>query len=200
MPQQNKEIKRRIIGLTGGIATGKSTVSDYIATRHALPILDADIYSREAVAKGSDILSRIAERYGKELLLADSTLNRAALGQIIFSNPNEKRWIEQQIHPFVREKFKAVADSFPAQRTLVYSIPLLFEAKLTHLVTEVWVVFCNPEQQKTRLMQRNQLSDQDAQARIEAQMPIQEKCDRADFILDNSSTKEDLFAQVDALL
>jgi len=193
-------IQRRIIGLTGGIATGKSTVSAYLLSQHALPVLDADEYSRAAVAKNSDILAAIACRYGSDILLSDETLNRVALGQIIFNDAGEKRWLEQQIHPFVRAKFDEVTASFSVAQTLVYAIPLLFEANLTHLVSEIWVVYCSPTQQKARLMARNQLSAEDAQARIDAQMPLREKCDRADHILDNSSSQTTLFAQVDALL
>ena len=195
-----KKTERRIIGLTGGIATGKSTVSEYLASQYSLPVLDADIYARLAVEKGSDVLELIAQRYGSKILLSDGMLNRPALGKVIFSDPDEKHWLEQQIHPFVRDKFQQETALFPTAQTLVYSIPLLFEANLTHLVTEVWVVFCGPHQQKKRLMARNQLSAEDAQTRIEAQMAIEEKCDRADFVLDNSGSKEALFAQVDALL
>ena len=195
-----KTLTRRIIGLTGGIATGKSTVSDYLVSRYALPVLDADVYSRLAVEKGSDVLNSITERYGSNILLPDKTLNRAALGQIIFNDSEEKRWVEQQIHPFVRNKFDEVTKSFPTEQTLIYSIPLLFEANLTHLVSEIWVVYCSPAQQKVRLMARNQLSAEDAQARIDAQMSLEEKCDRAHYTLDNSKTQQHLFAQVDAVL
>jgi len=147
--------KRRIIGLTGGIATGKSTVSDYLETRHGLPVLDADVYARQAVEKGGEILSAIAHRYGAQILLPDGDLDRRALGNIIFNNSAEKKWIEQQIHPFVRAQFDTVTETFLPEQTLVYSVPLLFEANLTHLVTEIWVVFCHKNQQEQRLMDRN---------------------------------------------
>ncbi len=192
--------KRRIIGLTGGIATGKSTVSDYLARQYGLPILDADEYSREAVAKGSVILARIRERYGPEILLPDGALNRVNLGQIIFNDDNEKTWLEQQIHPFVRTQFAEITAETPLGQALVYSIPLLFEANLTQLVTEIWVVVCSPDQQKERLMARNHLSSSDAQSRIDAQMDLAEKCQQADIVLDNSGAKESLFSQVDAAL
>ncbi|MEO1386227.1 MAG: dephospho-CoA kinase [Cyanobacteria bacterium J06634_6] len=191
---------RRIIGLTGGIASGKSTVSDYLASQHSLPVLDADVYSREAVEKGSEILAAIAHRYGAQILHPDGTLNRSRLGAIIFNNNTEKQWIEQQIHPFVRSRFTTTAATFSPSQTLVYSIPLLFEANLTHLVTEVWVVYCTPQQQQARLMARNQLSASEAQLRIAAQMPLKEKCDLADCLLDNTQDKENLFEQIDRLL
>ncbi|MGB3293083.1 MAG: dephospho-CoA kinase [Phormidesmis sp.] len=192
--------QRRIIGLTGGIATGKSTVSDYLTRRYGLPVLDADLYAREAVAKGSEILTAIAHRYDPKICLPDGTLNRAYLGQIIFHDPAEKTWVEQQIHPFVRARFRQKAAAFAPEQTLVYAIPLLFEANLTHLVSETWVVACSAAQQKERLMKRNQLPPADAQARIDAQMNLAEKCKQADYVLDNSGSRENLFSQVDRLL
>jgi dephospho-CoA kinase len=192
--------QRRIIGLTGGIATGKSTVSDYLANRYELPVLDADVYAREAVAKGGGILGAIAHRYGPEVLLPDGTLNRPRLGQIIFNNSAEKKWLEQQIHPFVRARFKEISASFPPNQTLVYSIPLLFEANLTHLVTEIWVVTCTATQQKERLITRNHLSPENAQSRIDSQMTLGKKCELADCVLDNSDSKDNLYSQIDAIL
>jgi dephospho-CoA kinase len=192
--------KRRIIGLTGGIATGKSTVSDYLASRYGLPVLDADVYAREAVAKGSVGLGAIAHRYGPDILLPDGTLNRPRLGQIIFNDSAEKKWLEQQTHPFIRARFKEVSDTFLPNQTLVYSIPLLFESNLTHLVTEIWVVTCEATQQKQRLIARNHLSLEDAQSRIDAQIPLKEKCEQADYVLDNSANKDNLYSQIDNFL
>ncbi|MBV8886304.1 MAG: dephospho-CoA kinase [Chroococcidiopsidaceae cyanobacterium CP_BM_RX_35] len=206
---------RRIIGLTGGIATGKTTVSDYLATVYQLPVLDADIYAREAVVVGSPVLGAITEHFGSDILLSDGTLNRQCLGQIIFSYPDERQWLEQLIHPFVRDRFVEAIHELPAP-TIVLVVPLLFEAKMTDLVTEIWVVYCSNQQQLERLMQRSKLTkqrallpeeasertltQQAAQARIDSQMPIAEKCKRADVVLDNSSTKEDLLKQVDAAI
>ncbi|MEM1255192.1 MAG: dephospho-CoA kinase [Cyanobacteria bacterium P01_H01_bin.21] len=191
---------QRIIGLTGGIATGKSTVSDYLARRHHLPVLDADIYAREAVALGSPILAALHQRYGKDILLEDGCLNRRHLGSIIFNQPDEKLWVEQQIHPFVRLRFTQVRSEYPLTQTLVYAIPLLFEANLTHLVSEIWVVTCTLEQQQQRLMERNQLSEAEAQTRINNQHPIGKKVAQADYVLDNSTTKANLYQQVDTIL
>ncbi|MFN6235252.1 dephospho-CoA kinase, partial [Microcystis sp.] len=98
-------MSRRIIGLTGGIACGKSTVSNYLENIYKIPVLDADIYAREAVEKGSAILERIFQRYGRKVKTEDNSLNRQQLGEIIFNNPEEKIWLESQIHPYVRECF-----------------------------------------------------------------------------------------------
>ncbi|MGD1952907.1 MAG: dephospho-CoA kinase [Leptolyngbyaceae cyanobacterium] len=191
---------QRIIGLTGGIATGKSTVSDYLAQIHHLPVLDADVYAREAVALGSPILATLYQRYGRDILLDDGCLNRRHLGTIIFNQPDEKRWVEQQIHPFVRQRFTQVRSEYPVTQPLVYAIPLLFEANLTHLVSEIWVVTCTPEQQQQRLMVRNQLSEAEAQTRINNQNSLSQKVAQADYVLNNANTRANLYQQIDAIL
>ena len=191
---------QRIIGLTGGIATGKTTVSRYLETHHGLPVLDADVFARQAVEPGSAILEAIAQRYGPAVLNADSTLHRHQLGQIIFNAPQEKQWVEQQIHPFVRQQFAQKMTALTAAPIVVQAIPLLFEAGLTEQVTEIWVVVCSAEKQLDRLMQRDALSIEAAQARIRNQWPLAEKAKRADVILDNSATLTALYEQVDHAL
>ncbi|QZZ20932.1 dephospho-CoA kinase [Leptothermofonsia sichuanensis E412] len=196
---------QRIIGLTGGIGMGKTTVSDYLANVHKLPVLDADIYAREAVEPGSVVLEQIVARYGSGILLADGMLNRHRLGDIIFSSPPERLWLEQQIHPYVRDRLvEAITapdvENAQPSSILVMVVPLLFEARMTDLVTETWVVWCPVEQQLERLMSRDRLSLEQAQARISSQMAIQKKTARADVVLDNSSTPENLYQQVDLRL
>ncbi|MDD1415481.1 dephospho-CoA kinase [Dolichospermum sp. ST_con] len=190
---------KNLIGLTGGIATGKSTVANYLATTYNLPILDADIYARDAVSVGSPILSQIAEKYGTEILLNDGNLNRAKLGEIIFHQPEERYWVERVIHPYVRSCFdKAINKS--SANTLILVIPLLFEANLENLVNEIWVVSCSPQQQQQRLIERNNLTPEQAAARINSQLPIAEKIVRADVVLDNSANLESLLQQIDKVL
>ncbi|MDP8962702.1 MAG: dephospho-CoA kinase [Cyanobacteriota bacterium] len=190
---------KRIIGLTGGIGTGKTTVSNYLASRYQLPVLDADIYAREAVQLGSPILSEIIKRYGSSVQLPDGTLNRKRLGEIIFSNPSERQWLEQQIHPYVRDRLLAELDPL-TDPTVVLVVPLLFEAGMTDLVTEIWVVSCSPEQQLKRMIERDSLSVEQALFRINSQLSLPEKVARADVVLDNSSTPKDIFQQVDLIL
>ncbi len=187
--------QKRIIGLTGGIATGKTTVSNYLADTYRLPILDADIYAREAVQPDSPILKQIYQRYGLQVQHSDGTLNRKRLGEIIFSNPAERQWLEEQIHPYVRDRFLSELDTIVAP-TVILVIPLLFEAKMTDLVTETWVVSCSPEQQLRRIQKRDRISKEQAQARINSQLTLQQKIALADKVLDNSSTKEALIQQV----
>lgn len=197
----------RIIGLTGGIATGKSTVANYLAQTYHLPILDADIYAREAVQPPSPILAQIHQHYGDRILQIDGTLNRRQLGRIVFEHPEERQWLEEQIHPYVRRRFlEGIADcrqrreAGDSPKPIVLAIPLLFEARMTDLVSEIWVVSCSLNQQKERLMKRDRLTLEEATARIESQMPTVDKCDRANLILDNSSTSEIWVKQLQAAL
>jgi dephospho-CoA kinase len=187
---------QRILGLTGGIATGKSTVATYLTQRYGWPVLDADVYAREAVAPGSAILTAIAQRHGTALLNADGTLNRPGLGQIIFNNADEKRWVEQQIHPFVRRRFVEEMGKLADGAIAVHAIPLLFEANLTDQVSEIWVVTCPEAMQLARLMERDSLSPEAARVRIQNQWPLAEKVARADVVLDNGTTRDALYAQI----
>ena len=196
----------RLIGLTGGIATGKTAISNYLADTYKFPILDADIYAREAVHPGSPILNSIVERYGPSILLSDGNLNRPELGNIIFCNPTERQWLERQIHPYVRHRLVEATQSYIARSsivstntlTLVLVVPLLFEANMTDLCTEIWVVYCSPSVQVQRLMERDGLNCDRAHARINTQLPLDQKCQKADVVLDNSSTLDSVFIQVDA--
>ncbi len=187
------------IGLTGGISTGKTTVSEYLDRVHHLPILDADLYAREAVDRNSPILATIVQRYGKEILLRDRRLHRQKLGEIVFSHPEEKKWLETQIHPYVRDRFVEELATLSAT-IAVLVIPLLFEADMTDFVNSIWVVSCSPEQQLQRLCDRDRLSPEQARSRINSQIPLTQKIAAANVVLDNSSTVEHLLDQVDSAL
>ncbi|MBE9140971.1 dephospho-CoA kinase [Nodosilinea sp. LEGE 07088] len=191
---------QRIIGLTGGIATGKSTVADYLARVHHLPVLDADVYARQAVEPGSAGLAAIAARYGDVVLNDDGSLNRGQLGDIVFNQPAERAWLEQQIHPLVRRCFAEAMEHLAHAPVVVQVIPLLFEANLTDQVSETWVVTCPESLQRQRLMERNGLTIDQAQARMASQMPLAEKAARADVAIDNSGDLSALFRQVDEAL
>lgn len=188
---------RRLIGITGGIGTGKSTVTNYLQVRSGLPVWDADIYAREAVEFGSPILSEISHRYGAEILLADGNLDRPRLAEIIFNHPEERKWLEAQIHPYVRDRFEREISHLPEDSTAILAIPLLFEAKLTDLVTEIWVISCDRDTQLQRIMTRDRLTLEQAQSRIHSQMPLAEKIALADVVLDNSRDLEHLYQQID---
>jgi dephospho-CoA kinase len=187
---------RRIIGLTGGIATGKSTVTDYLHDIHQICVLDADRYAREAVHPPSSILNQIFQHFGKAVQTASGTLDRGQLAEIIFGDPAQRQWLEAQIHPFVRHCFEIALEQ-NRDRMVVLSIPLLFEAQMTDLVTEIWVVTCPLAMQINRLRQRNQLSQAQTIARIQSQAPLSEKIALADRIIDNNGTLAQLYQQVD---
>ena len=191
--------QKRLIGLTGGIATGKSTVASYLAKQHNLPMLDADLYAREAVRSGSPILADIFRRYGEQVKLPNDNLNRQALGNIIFNNERERKWLESKIHPYVKNCFARAIEQIDAQQ-IVLVIPLLLEANMTDLVTEIWVVYCSRSEQLQRLMQRDRLTLAQAEARIDSQLSLETKVKAADVVLDNNFGLENLFRQIDRAL
>ena len=180
---------QRRIGLTGGIATGKSTVGRLLEAE-GLPVLDADHYAREVLAPGSTGAAAVLQRFG-DTVRADGTgpewptIDRGALGSIVFSDPSEKRWLEELVHPLVRQRFDQVLAELVAEPTVVLMIPLLFEAGLEGLCSEIWLVDCDEAQQLERLMQRDGLSAVEAKARINAQWPLRTKRIQADVVVDN---------------
>ena len=185
---------QRRIGLTGGIASGKSSVGRNLAEL-GLPVLDADIYAHEALTPGSLSSEIVLQRYGKtieepinkvqEEAEQVRSINRHALGQIVFHHPEERQWLEKLVHPLVQRRFKAELIRLHQESTVVLMIPLLFEASLEGLCSEVWVVNCSEKQQIERLVARDGLSVQDASQRINAQWPLRKKCQLADLVIDN---------------
>lgn len=195
---------QRRIGLTGGIATGKSSVGHYLAEQHALAVLDADLYALEALAPGSAATKAVLQRYGKAVAAAGqknaTNLDRSALGQIVFNDAAERHWLEQLVHPIVHQRFDAELARLAETTPVVLMIPLLFEAKLTDLCSEVWLVDCNSAQQCQRLMDRDELSREDSERRIAAQWPMSKKRTLADLVIDNSGSPGSWHAKVDAML
>lgn len=179
---------------------GKTTISEYLERVHRLPVLDADRYAREAVEPHSNVLLKIADRYGPRLLQSDGKLDRRRLGDLVFGDSAERRWLEQQIHPYVRDRIATQIKAFADRSTIVLVIPLLFEARMTDLVTEIWVVRSPSDQQQQRIMERDRLNQEQVRLRIDSQMAIEQKAAQADVILNNSTTLEALFRQVDAAI
>ena len=190
----------RLIGVTGGFGTGKSTVTNYLHTRYSLPIWDADIYARSAVSVGSPILTVIVQRYGTDILQPDGTLDRQQLATIIFRDLHQRQWVEAQIHPYVRNCFEIEISRLEADATAVLAIPLLFEANMTDLVTEIWVVSCDRSVQLHRIMTRDRIDASAANIRIDSQMSLADKIALADVNLDNSINIADLERQIDIYL
>ncbi len=191
--------QQRRIGLTGGIASGKSRAGRWLELQAGLPVLDADLYARQALAPGSAAAAAVLARYGQQLLSSApgaSGIDRAALGRIVFHDIDERRWLEQLIHPLVRQRFDTELARLQGAPQVVLMIPLLFEIGLEALCSEVWLVDCNPEQQLARLMARDGCGEADARARIQAQWPLERKRPLADLLIDNRSDSQALEAQL----
>jgi dephospho-CoA kinase len=195
---------QRRIGLTGGIGTGKSSVGRLLAQR-GLPVLDADVFAREALAPGSAGARAVLARHGAlaRTMTQPATdndgldvIDRGALGRIVFTDPAERIWLEQLVHPLVRARFNSELERLASEPQVVLMIPLLFEAGLEELCSEVWLVDCDEQQQLQRLMARDGLSEADARARIAAQWPMARKRELADRLIDNRRSPEELALQV----
>ena len=195
---------QRRIGLTGGIASGKSSVGRLLEAQ-GLPLLDADVFARQALAPGSPGARAVIGRYGDRVRQAgssdaDAVIDRPALGRIVFTDEAERHWLEQLVHPLVRARFAAELAALAEAPAVVLVIPLLFEAGLEELCSEVWLVDCDTDQQLQRLMARDGLSDTDARARLAAQWPLQRKRPLADRLIDNRTEPAALVAQLEAAL
>ncbi|ECB9644854.1 dephospho-CoA kinase [Listeria monocytogenes] len=187
----------KTIGLTGSVATGKSTVSNMIQ-QAGIPLVDADIAARKVVEPGTEGLKEIVAYFGEEVLLADGTLDRAKLGEIIFKDKEKREKLNEITHPRVKDyMLEARERFFRAGKELVFfDIPLLFESHLESLVDQIVVVWTTPETELKRLMERNNLTKEDALRRIESQMGIDEKARKADFVIDNNESLEKTQKQV----
>ena len=190
----------RRIALTGGIATGKS----YVAARlreAGVPIVDADVLAREVVTPGSPALAAIRRRFGPDAVRRDGTMDRIRVGQIVFKDKRARLDLEAIIHPAV---IKAIQDFFNAlpKRTpfAVADIPLVFETGREKEFDAIVVVACPREMQLQRLMERNKLSKADAEKRLAAQLPIDQKVKKATYVINNAGTFEETDAQVDELI
>ena len=184
----------KIIGLTGGIACGKSTVSAELRKRGAA-IIDADALAHELSQPHRPIYNAYVERFGSEIVAADGTLDRAAIARRVFADPAVRAEVDAIAHPLIRmaaeERLRAARDE--NKRAAVLDVPLLFEAGWDALADETWVVALPREEQLARLLARDKAMDAgEARARIAAQMPLAEKCARADVVIDNSGTVEEI--------
>lgn len=190
-----------IIGLTGSIASGKSTVAKMM-TDLGLPIVDADVVARVVVEPGAETLKIIAQNFGDDILLEDGHLNRAKLGDIIFHEPAKRKILNDIMHPAIRAEMLRQRDAFieAGEKHIVMDIPLLFESKLQHFVERILVVSVKEEVQLRRLMERNALSKEDALARIHSQLPVSEKEKGAHAVIYNNEELEQTEAQLKKIL
>jgi dephospho-CoA kinase len=187
-----------LVGLTGGIASGKSTVAELLAA-HGAVVIDADLLAREVVEPGSPGLAAVAERFGQGVLHADGSLDRPALGRLVFADADARRDLEHIIHPAVRARAAELAASAPAGSVVVQMIPLLVETGQQDAFDLVVVVDVDPSVQLARVRVRDGLSEAEALARIGAQTSREARLVAADVVLTNDGDLEDLRTQVDAL-
>ncbi len=191
----------RLVGLTGGIASGKSTFSALLRAR-GVPVIDADALARAVVAPGSPTLARIAEAFGPQALSPDGSLDRRWMGARVFADPGERRRLEAITHPAIREAMLEEVERLEAagHSLAVYDVPLLYEVGLEGLVESIVVVWTPRAVQLQRLARRDALPPAEAEARLGAQLPLDDKAARADFVIENDGPPDALAAKADRLL
>ena len=187
--QKLKNNQRRI-GLTGGIASGKTTITNYIREHKNIPILDADNLSRELIKPNTYGYKKILDYFGNQIIdnkkNTEKAINRKLLRKIIFKHSKSKEWIEKLLHPLIKEKMIEECARYKNNQTILMVIPLLFEAKFEDICTEIWLVKCPREIQKQRLISRDKISEKEAYDSINLQLCFEEKRKLSDIILDNS--------------
>lgn len=189
------------IGLTGGIATGKSTVASLLRSMN-YPVVDADELARQVVIPGSSGLKSVVDQFGAEVLQPDGTLDRKKLGDKVFGNKNLILKLEGILHPLIRDLAAKRKNELETggHHLAFYDVPLLFEKKMQSLFDKTVVVACSPEIQESRLRARNNLSDKEINARLSSQLSIDEKVKGADFVIWNNGSVADLELEVDRVL
>ncbi|MCY7835325.1 dephospho-CoA kinase [Bacillus haynesii] len=190
-----------VIGLTGGIASGKSTVAQMFQ-QCGITVVDADVIAKEAVEQGMPAYQKIAETFGQGVLLETGDIDRRKLGEIVFANEEKRLQLNAIVHPEVRKMMIKQRDEAvrAGKRFVVLDIPLLYESGLEHLTDKVIVVWVPKELQLERLMKRNRFNEDEALNRIHAQHSLDEKKKRADAVIDNSGSLKDTEAQLYQLL
>jgi len=203
IPQKSKNKQRRI-GLTGGIASGKTTITNYISKHKKIPILDADNLSRELIKPNTYGYKKILDYFGNKIIdnknNSESVINRKLLRNIIFKHSESKEWIEKLLHPLIKEKMIKECNQYQNNQTIVLVIPLLFEANFEDICTEIWLVKCPKELQKKRLITRDKITEQEAYNSINLQLSFEEKRKFSDIILDNSDDQNKWINQIRELL
>jgi dephospho-CoA kinase len=190
-----------LLGLTGSIATGKSTVAMMFRERGAV-LVDADRVAREVVEPGREGLRRVVEHFGQEMLDENGCLNRSKLGELIFRDHKAREKLNSLLHPLIMREMKEMTRRVwerDPRAIVIWDVPLLIEENLTQFVEQVIVVYVPEPVQLKRLMERNHLTESEAMARIRSQLSIEEKKKVADYLIDNSGSLEETESQVDRL-
>ncbi len=190
----------KVIGLTGGIASGKSTVSELL-TAFGFKVIDADTAAREAVAKGTTGLEKVRETFGEEAIDENGEMDRKYMGDLVFNNPDQRLVLNEIVHPIVREIMDEKKQQYIEEgHNIIMDIPLLFENELQDTVDEVWLVYTSESIQIDRLMERNDLTQEEAKARVYSQISIDKKSRMADHVIDNLGDKLELKQNLEKLL
>ena len=186
--------KQRRIGITGGIASGKTIIGDFLFQAKQWPSLDADLYAHEALRAESQIAKKVLLRYGSKIIQNssknDQIINRKALAKIVFQNDIEKKWLEGIIHPFINKRIKEELEKLKSNSIIILIIPLLFEKNYTGICSEICYIDCSRSMQLKRLQSRDQLSLEEANQRIDAQWENALKKEFSDHIINNSNNDE----------
>ncbi|MBO1004508.1 dephospho-CoA kinase [Pseudogracilibacillus auburnensis] len=192
-----------IIGLTGSIGTGKSTIAKKFR-EWSIPVVDADVIAREVVEPEEEAYKKIVAAFGEQILQddRDRTLDRKALGEIVFNDEHKRKKLNEIIHPAIRKEMIRQRDRYIEQgeKSVVLDIPLLYESGLTHFVDKVIVVAVDPGVQLKRIMERDDSTKEEAKRRIDAQIPVAEKAKKADAVIDNNGTEEQSYQQLKDIL
>ena len=190
----------KIIGITGGIASGKTTVTNFLRQK-GFEVVDADALVHQLQKPGGRLYQILVEHFGEKVLLEDGELNRPLLASLIFSNSEEREWSKETQGQIIREELGSLRDKFSETEELFFmDIPLLFEQDYASWFDETWLVYVRRDTQLDRLMNRDQLSKESAETRLASQWPLEEKKKFATYILDNNGSREQLLSQVVTLL
>ncbi|XP_048498641.1 dephospho-CoA kinase [Beta vulgaris subsp. vulgaris] len=186
----------RIVGLTGGIASGKSTVSNLFKAQ-GIPIVDADIVARDALKKGTGGWKKVVKAFGNDILQPDGEVDRPKLGRIVFSNPDKRQLLNRLLAPYISSGiFKEILKLWlKGHKVIVLDVPLLFEAKMDKWTKPIIVVWVDRETQLKRLVSRDRITDEEADNKINAQMAMDSKRSKADIVIDNTGSLDDLNGQ-----
>ena len=190
----------KIIGITGGIASGKSTVTNFLREK-GFQVVDADSVVHQLQKPGGRLYQLLVHHFGQEIILENGELNRPLLANLIFSNPEEREWSKQTQGEIIREELAALRDQLGQTEAIFFmDIPLLFEQDYATWFDETWLVYVNRDVQVERFMKRNQLSKEVAESRLAAQWSLEKKKDLASHVLDNNGSRDQLVTQVVKLL
>lgn len=190
----------KIIGITGGIASGKSTVTEFLRQK-GFQVVDADAVVHQLQKPGGRLYQVLVEHFGEKVLLENGELYRTLLASLIFSNPEEQEWSKRTQGEIIREELAALRNQFAQTEALFFmDIPLLFEQNYASWFDETWLVYVNRDVQLERLMKRDQISKEAAESRLNSQWPLERKISLASHSLDNNGNQEQLIAQVVQLL